>query len=146
MKKIDKSAIVFLVLGLFVIAETRNMTIGSFANPGPGLFPLLLGIILLIFSLISLFKSSVKKVFESSEKTKLRNVFYVLGILLFFRLSLPVLGYSLTTIIMFLFLLRIFGSKKWFLTIAWSIIFTGISYLMFGKWFLVQFPRGIFPF
>jgi putative tricarboxylic transport membrane protein len=146
MKKIDKSILPFIALGLFVIFETQNMNIGKFTDPGPGLFPLLLGIILLIFSFISLFITKAKTISESSDNAGLRGVFYVLGILLFFRFALPVLGYCLTTFLMLAFLLKTVGCQKWFSTIAWSVIVTGVSYLVFGKWLMILFPRGVFPF
>lgn len=142
----DKTALPFLILGLFVIFETRKMHIGSFSNPGPGLFPLLLGVILLISSLTSLFISNLGKVPRLSEATSLRNVIYVVGILLIFRFGLPVFGYNITTFLIFVLLLKIVGGQKWFKTIVYSIIFTSGSYLVFVKGFAIQFPKGIFRF
>ena len=146
MRKVDKSAIPFIVLGLFVVYEAQGMNIGKFIDPGPGLLPLLFGIILLAFSFVSFFISNGKKVSEPSDKAGRRRVFYVLGILLFFRYALPVLGYCLTTFIMLVFLLKTVGAQKWLRTLAWSIIVVGASYLVFDKWLMVLFPRGIFPF
>lgn len=142
----DKSAIPFLMLGLLVIFETRKMHMGGFSNPGPGLFPLLLGVILLISSLISLFITNLGKVPGISEATSPRNVIYVIGILLAFRFSLPVFGYSLTTFLIFVLLIKIVAGQKWFKTFVYSTIFTTGSYLVFVKGLAIPFPKGIFQF
>ncbi len=149
MRRVDKSAVFLLALGIFIIFEARNMGVGSFSRPGAGLFPLLSGVVLLTMSLIILFMSIRKKMSKSPEDGEGRNVssvLYVLGTLLFFRFILPVLGYNLTAFIVLAFLIKIVGGHRWFPTIVWSIIFTSISYLLFVRWLMVQFPKGILPF
>lgn len=149
MKKLDKSAIFLLALGVFIILEARTMGVGSFSRPGAGLFPLLSGVVLLTMALIILVASAAKKVNPSAGKGEGRNVwsvFYVLGALLFFRLTLPVLGYSCTAFIVLVFLIKIVGGHKWFPTVVWSVVFTGFSYLLFAQWLMVQFPKGVLPF
>lgn len=149
MKRIDKSAILLLALSLFIIFEARKMGVGSFSKPGAGLFPLLSGILLLTASSVILLISIPKRISKPSEDIQGRNVssvFYVIGTLLFFRFTLPVLGYSVTASLVLAFLIKIVGGHRWFPTMVWSIIFTGISYLLFVEWLMVQFPKGIFPF
>jgi putative tricarboxylic transport membrane protein len=149
MKRIDKSAVFLMAVGVFAIFEAKNMGTGNFSEPGPGLFPLLSGIILLTFSLISLLISSLKKIPKAPrvmEQRNVLNVLCVLGTVLLFRFFLPVLGYIFTALITLVLLIKIVGGQRWSHTIVWSMIFTGLSYLLFGKWLMVQFPRGIFLF
>jgi putative tricarboxylic transport membrane protein len=148
-RKIDKVAFVFMALGLFVIFETKSMYIGKMDHPGPGIFPLFLGIFILIVSILSFIKSLILNagiIPESTGGIRLRNVYYVFGSLWFFLLFLPVLGFSTTNFLMFVFLLKVVGRRKWFSTIAWSIIITITSYYVFAVQLLVLFPRGIVPF
>ena len=135
-----------MALGSFAIYKIRDVSIGTFTDPGPGLFPLLLGIILLIFSAISLFSSNLEKAPEISERIGLRNVFYMLAILLFFRICLPIAGYTLTTFLMFVFMIKVVGGRKWLSAVVWSALFTASSYFVFIKWLLVRFPTTALPF
>ena len=146
MKKKDKSVFVFMALGVFVILEARAMNIGKFTDPGPGLFPLLLGIILLILSSISLLILSIEDLPKSSEKSTRKNVYYILGVLLAFILVLPVLGYGLTACLLLFFLIKIVSGQKCIPSVFWSILFTGASYLVFVRCLEVRFPKGIIPF
>ena len=145
----DKVALVFMALGLFVIFETQRMNVGKVDDPGPGLFPLFLGIVILILSIVSIIKSMISKPAELSRPSgglRSRNVNLLLGSLFFFILALPLLGFATTNFFMFVFLLKWVGKKKWFFTVGWSFFITATSYLVFGRWLLVLFPRGIVPF
>ena len=143
--RIDKSTLPFLLLGLFAIWETRHINIGNFANPGAGLFPLLIGVLLVISSLISLWRGHGERALQISEATNIRNVLFGIGILLIFRFGLPLFGYTLTTFLMFILLLKIVGDQKWLKTIVYSAMFTSVTYLVFVKFLAIRFPKGIFP-
>ena len=144
--KMDKTALPFLILGVFVICESAKMPMGSFNDPDTGLFPLLLGIILLISSLISLLVSNLRGIRELSPAASLRNVIYAVGSLILFRFCLPVFGYSLTTFLTLVFLIKMVGLQRWGKTIAYSLLFTGACYLLFVEGLGIQFPRGIFRY
>ena len=140
----EKSSIIFTALGIFVILEARTMKLGDFSEPGPGLFPLLLGIFLVLLSAV-LFNSKAEKATKPAEKPRLKNVYYVLGSLLFFVVGLKLFGYIVTTFLMFVCLLKFIGGKNWSFAASWSAIIAGISYLIFGKWLMVLFPGGMLP-
>ena len=149
LKKTDKTAFIFMALGLFVIFESRRMYVGNLDDPGPGIFPLFLGILIFILSILALIKSLISNAEEipkPREGIRLRNVYYIFGILLFFLFFLPVLGFSTTNFLMFVFLLKAVGGRKWFATIAWSLIITVAAYYVFAVKLLVLFPRGIIPY
>jgi putative tricarboxylic transport membrane protein len=146
MKKVDKSALVFLVIGLLIILGTRNLRTGSFSSPGPGLFPLCIGMLLVLFSGTSFFVSNPEKLPKLSWALMPRPVLYVIGILFVYRFSLPVLGYSLSTLFLFIFLLKIVGGQRWLPTLVWSVVITAASALLFIQGLGVLFPVGIIPF
>ncbi len=122
------------------------MRIGSFFRPGPGLFPLCLGILLVLFSVISFFLSNPEKFPKLSWALIPRRVLYVIGILFVYRFSLPFLGYSLSTLLLFIILLKIVGGRGWLPTLGWSVVITTASHLLFIRVFEVSFPTGIIPF
>ena len=146
-KRVDKSALVFLAVGVLIVLGTRNLRFGSFFRPGPGLFPLCLGVLLIIFSVISFFVSNPEKLPKLSWGLIPRSAVYVIGILFAYRFSLPLFGYSLSTLLMFIFLLKVVGGRSWLPTVVWSVVITGVSNLLFIQALGVLFPEGtIIPF
>ena len=149
MIRVDKSAVFLILLGLFAVIQAGRMDIGNFSRPGPGLFPFLSGILLSTLSLISLIRSNVKGVRKPPERmqvTNLLKVLCVLGTVLFFRFSLPFLGYLFASFVLLVVLIKIVGDRKWPQTILWAAVFSGASYILFSRWLMVQFPQGLFPF
>jgi putative tricarboxylic transport membrane protein len=149
MKKIDKSTVFLMALGLFVIIQALRMGTGTFSEPGPGLFPILSGSVLLVFACILFIKSIAAGASGRVRETQGRhmgNVLFVLGSLLFFPLGLSFLGYMVTALITMFGLIKVVGGRRWLPSVAWSVLFTVVSYLLFAKWLIVQFPRGVFPF
>lgn len=146
MRRVDKSALVFLALGVFIVLGTRKLHVGSFFRPGPGLFPLSLGIILILLSTISFFVSNPDKLPKLSWALFPRNVIYVIVLLFAYRFSLPFLGYSFSTLILFMFLLKVVAGQKWLPTMLWSVLITAISNVLFIQWLGVAFPKGLIPF
>jgi hypothetical protein len=142
-KRVDKSALAFLAVGVLIVLGTRSLRTGSFSSPGPGLFPLCLGVLLIIFSVVSFFVSNPEKLPKLSWGMIPRSAVYVIGILFAYRFSLPVLGYSLSTLFLFIFLLKVVGGKGWLLTVVWSVVITGVSDLLFIRALGVLFPTGI---
>ncbi len=143
MKKVDKSALAFLAVGVLILLGTRSLRTGSFSGPGPGLFPLCLGVLLIIFSMISFFVSNPEKLPKLSWGMIPRSAWYVIGILFAYRYSLPVFGYSLSTFILFIFLLKFVGGRSWLPSIVWSGAITAVSNLLFIQALGVLFPEGI---
>ncbi len=148
MKRFDKSSIFLIIIGLFIIYEARNMGVGTLSQPGAGLFPLFSGLIILGTAIITFLKSILGKIELSGdeEERTYAPVVYVLAGVLFYYFALPVLGFSLTTFLLLVFLIKIVGGYRWIPGIIYSILMTVISYLIFGKWLMVQFPKGIFFF
>jgi putative tricarboxylic transport membrane protein len=146
LSRLDRTTLPFLLISVLVIFETGRMHVGTFSNPGPGLFPLLLGILLAVSSLISMITSRRGKLEQSSEPSRVINVLSAVGILLVFRVALPLIGYPATTFLVFLLLLKVVGSLDWLRTILYSAAFTGGSYLLFVEGLAIRFPRGVLGF
>jgi hypothetical protein len=56
---------------------------------------------------------------------------------------LPVLGYFVVTFFFLVFLGKIIEPRGWKVLLTISILSVGISYLVFGYWLKVQFPKGV---
>jgi len=147
------SSLVWLLMGLFIVVESLfSLKIGTVYDPGPGLFPLIMGILLSFFSLVILLKATFAKGVEKKKLSKLwaglnwPKMFCTIGGLSFYPIILNTAGFLLTTLLLLIFLLRIIKRQNWKLTIGLS-IFTSVGfYLFFDRLLQVQLPRGILGF
>jgi len=121
-------------------------------DPGPGLFPFLAGMLLIVFSLSVFLKATFQK--ESGKKnirqlwatSHLKKVLYTIAVLLIYTLLLERVGFLLMTLLLFIFLLRKIEPQKWRLVIGLSVLASVGAYLMFDRILQVQLPRGLFGF
>ena len=139
-RKWDRSAIVFIALGLFVIIKTQQMQIGSFTEPGPGLYPLLVGAVLFVLSCYSLFVSGADA--KPAGTTRSRYVYLVLAILVAFRLLLPLVGYTCAVSLLFVLPLKFVAGQKWLTSLILAGVFTAGTYLVFVQWLAIVFPKA----
>jgi putative tricarboxylic transport membrane protein len=141
--------IVIFLFGAITALLSLRMPIGTFRTSGTGMFPLFLGILLMILSGIFISKiffqgkkDQVKKEasIESSESPIQLILFLAAMVLatLFFNH----LGYPLTSFLLMVALLRILGIKRWGLNILISVVTSVGSYFLFVKWLNIPMPKG----
>ena len=149
MKKYDIIPIIFWIgLSIFVMVLSIRLDLGKFHNPGPGLMPFILGILLLIVSfyllIMSLFKIGGKK--ETSKREPTQIDFVKIGLVLFslfvYTLLLEKVGYLITTFLLLIILFRSAGSKRWRSVLIASTLAVFLTYFVFTS-FGLRFPEGI---
>ena len=151
MERYDKFISLFwLSLGLATIFGGYKIGLGRLSNPGGGLFIFVLGMCLSLLALV-IFVSVCRKggrVTESVSKLwvglKWRNPIYLLIALIIYTLVITKLGYLLSTTLLLVFLFNVIERQKWKVVLFGAILSTLLSYLVFGVWLQVRFPRGIF--
>ena len=141
--------IVMLLFGAVTTLLSLRMPIGTFRTSGTGMFPLCLGILLMIlsgaFTLKIFFKGKEEQVkkeasIESSESPIQLILF--LGTMALATLFFNQLGYPLTSFLLIVTLLRILGIKRWGLNILISVVTAVGSYFLFVKWLNIPMPKG----
>lgn len=141
--------IAIFLFGLLTTALSLGMPIGTFRMAGTGMFPLFLGILLMILSgvfvLRVFFQGKEKQVrkeasVESSESPVQLILF--LGTMVLATLFFSRLGYPLTSFLLVLGLLRTLGIKRWGLNILISLVTAAGSYFLFVKWLDIPMPKG----
>lgn len=140
------SGVVLLVLSLTMGYLSWKLPLGSFQRPGPGLYPLLLSLILAFLVLFLLVSSGLKKSVKTSENNPTseknpKKVFYLLGSLLVYAFCFESLGFLFSTCLFFL-LLKPVIEKKWSYVILGAILVTFLSYLIFDILLQSQLPKG----
>jgi hypothetical protein len=143
------SVIVLFLFGAVTALLSLRMPIGTFRMAGTGMFPLFLGILLMILSgafILKIFfqdkKEQVKKKasIESSESPVQLILF--LGTMALATLFFNRLGYPLISFLLMVALLRILGIKRWRLNILISVVTAVGSYFLFVKWLDIPMPKG----
>jgi hypothetical protein len=116
---------------------------------GTGMFPLCLGILLMILSgifILRIFfqgqKVKIKKEasIESSE-SPIQLIFF-LGTMVLATLFFNQLGYPLTSFLLMVALLRVLGVKKWTLSLPLSFVTATVCYFLFVQWLQIPLPKG----
>lgn len=104
-------AVAMLLFGLFwawmatgYAMQTRD------GNPGPGLLPLALGVLIIVLALISFLRPDVRHI----ELPHLRRILLILGGLVVYALLLEFAGYVVATTLLLGFLLIVLGERfRW---------------------------------
>ena len=152
MGKADRiSGIFWLVFAVVVIIESYRLGLGTLHQPGPGFLFFGAAIMLGIMALGILIRAGVNKTSEESKLLNLRKlnigkVILVLASLFLYSLLMEKLGFILTTVMLFIFLLGVVEKKKWLFTIFTSVIVTALTYGIFEIWLKSQLPKGVFGF
>jgi len=126
-----------------------QLPMGSAAKPGPGIFPLLLGLVIGSLSLLLILKNlrSQTKLgdrgIDKEVPTGKWRVVYLLGSLFLYVLLLQPIGFLVSTCI-FLIGLKPIIQKSWVPVLLGS-FFTSVVFFFFFNYLLkVQLPMGIF--
>ena len=142
------AGVVIFLFGAVTTFLSLSMPIGTFRKSGTGMFPLILGILLMFLSglfLLRLFlktraipeKSSAGGIPASSKQLLLFFGTMVLVTLLFNRL-----GYPLSSFLLMLALLRILGVKRWKINLPISFVAAAVCYFLFVQWLKIPLPKG----
>ncbi len=144
-----EGAVLFLCGGVTVVLSLR-MPIGTFRMAGSGLFPLCLGIILMLLALLYLANLLLQRDAKGHPGQTAGATPGAAGqMLLFFGasalgvLGLNILGYPLTAFLLMLLLLRILGIRRPVLLVALPLLAAAGSYLLFVQFLKIPLPKGL---
>jgi putative tricarboxylic transport membrane protein len=136
--------VVVLCLGLAILWQGRNLTIGGFRNPGSGLFPALIaGIMILLSLLLVIFPQKKGRNVPTVSARSFLRISAVFGSLLLYALFLETLGFLILSFVLTTFLFIAFGSGRYGLAIVKALVFTGLAYLLFEVLLKSNLPKGI---
>jgi hypothetical protein len=141
--------IILLIFGVITAILSLQMPIGTFRAAGTGLFPLILGVFLMILSGLFLFniflkvkKEPGKKELEAEIPGSAWNLILFLGTLALAALFFNPLGYPLISFLLMVALLRILGTRRWTVNILLSLVTAAASYFLFVGWLQIPLPKG----
>ena len=140
--------VIFLFGGITAILSLR-MPIGTFRMAGTGMFPLFLGILLMVLSGIFILKTFLrgekgkteKEASIKSSESPIQLILF-LGTMVLATAFFNRLGYPLVSFLLLVALLRILGIKRWGQNILISVVTAVGSYFLFVKWLDIPMPKG----
>jgi len=149
MKKADQwSGLALLILAGFICWGSIFLPYGNIHNPGPGFFPLWLGIILGAMAVGLVLRTTWQKEGAKAlrdilaEEVRWGKVLFVLMALVLYGSLMNSLGYLIVTFLLMAFLLRFIEPRPWKAVIGWALIGSVGSYLVFELWMKLRLPQG----
>jgi hypothetical protein len=140
------SSIFLLIFSLLVCREAYKLSLGPPGNPGPGLLPFLLGIILFALSCLYFFKTL--RALRGGQEIHLwrglrwGKVIFVLALLFSYSLLMEKGGFLICTFLLLFSLFRWVGRQKWYWVYVGSLGITFLCYAIFKIWLKIQLPAG----
>jgi putative tricarboxylic transport membrane protein len=147
-----------LAVGLGYEIMALKMPQGRLSYPGPGLFPMIIGVFLVAAALGCfiqeiLFRKGTSEGLSASAPPDQesaapgnRNViktFQLMALMIGYTLALKPAGFLISICAFMVVAIRIFGYRLWVPALAMAAVIAGISYVTFVLWLKVPLPMGI---
>jgi hypothetical protein len=139
--------VVLLLFGLVTVILSLRLPVGTFRAAGSGLFPLCLGLLLMLLSgihLLRLRRSPVPASPHDPNSPRLergRMACFLAAVAVATFLLTP-LGYLCTAFLLMVALLRTLEFRRWSATLAIALLTAVGSHLLFVRWLQIPLPRG----
>lgn len=151
MTKQQGGGLIFVAAGIYGLIFSTQLPLGKWNEPGPGVFPLIVSILLcatgLGWALQRMPKRNVGKGFDiHTFLTKLATPLKIAGLTLAYVLVLDRVGYLLTSLVyVFLLFWWVCRYKPWIAAGLAVLLGLGSSFF-FGRVLAVQLPKGVISF
>ena len=134
-------ASVLLVLGGAAALVASKMAIGSPTAPGPGLWPLTVSVLLILFGGLLVVVGD----HEGQERWggNALTVLAAIASLSVFIVLFPRIGFTVPAILMSLLWLRAFGRERWRSAVLLAVVAPVLLYLLFDEFLGVRLPRDL---
>ena len=140
------TSIAALLLAVAYLAEATRYPRGTMAQPGAGVFPLVVGALMLIAALATGVEARSRKTWEKMNWPRGWDALRVLAVLtasLGYILLLPYLGHPLGGTLVTLAVLQVMHLRGWVLKLILSLLIGLGSYYLFAVVLGVPLPTGI---
>jgi putative tricarboxylic transport membrane protein len=157
-KEIAGSLVLILFSMTFLIYTTRY-PLETWESPGPAVFPLLLGGVLLILAAWQLIRALLAPGMPKKEGNKVSRieslkkflrddkgetkVLCLTAMLVLYLLMMQWIGFFVSTFLLVILSSRLMEAKEWGRPIALSVGVGLFCYLLFEVWLKLSFPRGL---
>jgi hypothetical protein len=136
-------------VGVVYLAMALQMPRGSFVFPGPGFYPSVVGVFMVVTAgfcfgraLLRAKKETSVMRQSSAPKPSITPTLQLLALMVLYVGSLPYLGFLPAIFLFLLGAMRIFGYRHWGRGLLITSVIVAVSYITFVHWLSVPLPRG----
>ncbi len=129
-----------LLVSVIYLYDAKDLVLGTMKRPGVGFLPIVSGTLLAFFSLFELIRSYLNKNGSSQINIKWAKIALFLAGVILYALVLKLIGYTVATFGLLLFLTKLFGAKSWVKPLIFSMALSLGSYYLFAELLLVPLP------
>ncbi|MEV4801425.1 tripartite tricarboxylate transporter TctB family protein [Nonomuraea sp. NPDC049421] len=136
------AALVALVVGLLGAAGSYALGLGALTQPGPGLWPFAISVVIVVLSAVLLVTGRGLRDTERFSRASLQTVVGLVTLVLLAAL-LPVIGFEIPSALLMFVWLRWLGKESWRSSIVISIGAVAAFYVLFVLLLQIPLPRLI---
>ncbi len=145
-----------VLFGLGYVLYNLKYPLDTWGNPGPGVFPLIVGGVLVILSICRSIQicrraqeteggrnqgRTLRSIIESF-KTDERKPLFLIALFILYLVMVKWVGFFTSDFLFVVFCSKLIGAKGWGRPIALSIGINLFCYFLFEVWLKLSFPRG----
>jgi putative tricarboxylic transport membrane protein len=138
--------IVILFFGAGILWQGRRLLMGTLREPGPGFFPNLVAVLMIILSLLLIIPGGKREddgnPFTLNATTRIA---VILAALTIYSFALEPLGFLVTSFLLMACLFKVYGNERWPLAVLYSLIGVVASYALFEVALKGNLPKGVIP-
>jgi hypothetical protein len=147
MRRYDLSSSLFwLMFAILIMIGSLRLPMGTVGNPGSGFFPLVIGCLLGLTSLILLIYTIQRNFIGenpfSVDKRKGYIIITTILSLLIYTIALTRLGFLFTAFLLLLFLFKVIGKLNWKISLGGATLSALFYYILFVVLLKIEFPVG----
>lgn len=135
--------IAIILGGLSIFEAIRLYPYGNNLLTGDHTFPGMIGVLLILAGGMLLFERKKVEVVLPKGRTAFMMIASI-GSLLIYSLLIKYIGYFFSTVLAFLFLIKIIGNYRWIFSIVIATVLTTALYLLFIVLLKTPFPSLLF--
>jgi len=144
------ASLFWFLFALVTCWQASRLNMGEMSAPGPGFFPLSLGVTIGILSLIAFYQATQSKTASRSpagkERVRWWNIVIIISAVIAYALSVGKIGFLVNTFLLITLLLKVVEPQSWKTSILGGLITAVASELVFNVILKAQIPTGLLGF
>ncbi|MBP2326427.1 hypothetical protein JOF56_006812 [Kibdelosporangium banguiense] len=134
------AALVACAVGVFGVVVSSGLGLGRLTQPGPGLWPFAISVVIVVLSAVLVFVGRTAKDAEQFSKASLLTGLAVVTLILL-AVLLPLIGFEIPSLLLMFVWLRWLGRESWRSAIVLSVGTVAVLYLLFVVLLQIPLPR-----
>jgi len=140
---LEKSiGLLLFFFGLLYLISCKGLSLGTTKSPGEGLVPVIIGGLLVLFSLIIILRNR-SGVTEKMDRETTARVVKITVTTVVYVLLLPWLGFKISTLAATITASRILGNNSWKSCFIFGLLTTVFAAILFQLWLKLPLPEPI---